>query len=445
MAMRITLIFLIFFSLECFGQTITTFAGNGIAGHNGDGGQATAASIYYGGGSFDKSGNYFFSEGIFGQRIRKVSTTGIVTTIVGTGTGGYSGDGGSALTAKLNYPVSVAIDTSGNLFIADAGNQRIRRVDAITGIITTVAGTGVCGYSGDNGLASVGTLCGLHGICFDSKNNLYITEAGNHVVRKIDNLGIITTVAGNGLAGNSGDGGQATSAKLNFPISVTCDKDDNVFVADKQSQTIRKIVVSTGIITTVAGNGNPTYNGDGIHATSAHINPWAVLVDNYDNLFIADFYNQRIRKVNSLGIIQTIAGTGTAGYSGDGGDAILAQIYNPEALALDTCNNLFVADNQNNRVRKIALNPTCAPINVKTIRNIKVNVNIYPSPANNEITITTTEKIKTITIANMLGQSLDRFTFTENKKEVQLDIRHLPAGVYVVRVNNIYFQKFVKE
>jgi sugar lactone lactonase YvrE len=224
------------------------------------------------------------------------ASTGIITTVAGNGIPGYSGDGGPATSASLSGPSGVVVDATGNLLIADSSNYRIRRVDASTGIITTVAGNGIRGFSGDGGPATSASLSPI-GVAVDATGNLFIADTGNHRIRRVDeSTGIITTVAGNGIRGFSGDGGPATSASLNYPTGVAVDGSGNLFIADAANNRIRWVDASTGIITTVAGNGMPDYSGDGGPATSASLNgPSGVVVDAAGNLFIADNDNKRIR------------------------------------------------------------------------------------------------------------------------------------------------------
>jgi PKD repeat protein len=329
-------------------DTITTLAGTGTAGFAGDGGQATSAQLNLPTGvAVDGQGNLYIADYV-NHRIRKVSS-GIITTVAGTGTAGYSGDGGQATSAQLDYPFGVAVDAQGNLYIADQVNQRIRKVSG--GIITTVAGTGTAGYSGDGGQATSAQLNNPIGVAVDGQGNLYIADYMNHRIRKVSS-GIITTVAGTGTAGYSGDGGQATSAQLDGPVGVGVDAQGSVYIADQGNQRIRKL--SGGIITTVAGTGTAGFLGDGGQATSAQLNsPFGVAVDGQGNLYIADASNHRVRKVSG-GIITTVAGTGTSGYSGDGGQATSAQISEPVGVAVDGQGNLYIADYDNQRIRKVS-------------------------------------------------------------------------------------------
>jgi hypothetical protein len=243
------------------------------------------------------------------------------------------------------------VDGTGNLFITDAGNYRIRKVSP-SGIITTVAGNGTHGFSGDGGPATSAQLSGPLGMAVDGTSNLFIADAGNYRIRKVSPSGIITTVAGNGNYGDSGDGGPATSAQLSDPYSVAVDGAGNVFIADTDSSRIRRVSPS-GIITTVAGNGSYGYSGDGGPATSAQLDsPRGVTVDGVSNLFIADTYNSRIRKVSPSGIITTVAGNGIYGVSGDGGLATSAQLSYPSSVAVDGVGNLFIADG--GAIRKVS-------------------------------------------------------------------------------------------
>jgi len=250
-----------------------------------------------------------------------------ITTVAGNGMQSYSGDGGPAVQAGINTAVYVAADLYGNIFIADQNNNRIRKVNP-SGIVTTIAGNGSLGFSGDGGPASQAVINYPTGVCTDAAGDLYFNDLGNFRVRKIDTSGIITTVAGNGVRGSTGDGGPATQASMFIPIRCAVDSVNNLYIADQGGQKIRK-VTPAGIISTVAGTGNGqgvgtqgSFSGDGGLATSADLNnPTAVAVDSAGNVYFSDQFNQRIRKVDTHGIITTIAGTGAAGYNGDGGQA----------------------------------------------------------------------------------------------------------------------------
>ena len=332
-------------------RIITTAAGNGSFGFSGDGGAATNAEFSSPDGvTVDNIGNLFIADSQ-NERIREIDTNGIITTMAGNGSYGYSEDGIPATNATVYFPTSVALDSAGNLFIVCEGSDRICKVGT-NGIITKVAGGGYS-YPGDGGPANNAELSIPYGVAVDSANNLFIAEYGSQRIQKVDTNGIITTVAGNGSFGFFGDGGAATDAELSFPRSVAVDSAGNLFIADSQNCCIRK-VDTNGIITTVAGNGSLGFFGDGGAATNANLSkPYGVSADGAGNLFIADYNNQRIREINTNGIITTVAGNGTVGFSGDGGAAIDAALDWPTGVALDNAGNLFIADQGSQHIRKV--------------------------------------------------------------------------------------------
>ena len=339
---------------------ITTVAGENGYGYSGDGGAAANAQLYYPyGAAFDANGNLYIAD-MDNGRIREVTTSGIITTVAGNGNETFAGDGGAATSAGLHYPAGVALDAAGNLYIADQSNNRIRQV-ATNGIITTVAGNGGSSYSGDRGPATNATLSGPTSVAVDTLGNLYIADKSNDRVRQVAANGIITTVAGNGGAGYAGDGGAATSAELYYPNGVAVDGAGNLYIADTYNFRIRK-VNPNGIITTVAGNGGFGYAGDGGAATNASLNwPNGVALDAFGNLYIADSGDSRIRMVNTNGIINTVVGKNASGYAGDGGAATNAELDYPTGVVLDAAGNLYIADRNNDRIRKVwlyASNPT---------------------------------------------------------------------------------------
>jgi len=333
-------------------KIISTIAGNGTSGYAGDGGIATSAEINspYGV-AVDGSRNIYIAD-TGNDVIRKVDSTGKITTIAGTGVQGYNGDGGQATSATLYSPTRAVADQAGNIYIADFYNNRIRKVDT-SGIITTVAGIGTAGYSGDGGPATAAELYWPYAVAVDNLSNIYIADSVNNRIRKVDASGTINTIAGTGFPGVLGDGGPATAAQVNEPEDVAVDNTGNVYIADYGNSKIRKINTS-GVISTIAGTGSPGYGGDNGPAISAILNlPTGVAADNAGNVYIADYQNNRIRKVDTSGTIATIAGTGTAGYSGDGGPPTSAAINWPEEVAIDTTGNVYIADYNNMRIREI--------------------------------------------------------------------------------------------
>jgi sugar lactone lactonase YvrE len=320
----------------------------------GYGGPATATVLSLPHGvAVDTSGNLYVAD-TWGERVGKIgagSTT--ISLVAGNSNQAFSGDGGPATSAAFFYPTDVAVDSSGSVYIADSRNNRIRKVVAGSGIILTVAG----GYIGDGGLAADATLLGLQGIVADAVGNLYMADGTDNRIRRVDAAaGTISTVAGNGKKGFSGDGDAATVAALNLPEGVAVDAAGNLYIADSNNERIRKVSAATGVISTVAGNGAIGFSGDGGPATAATFyDPSGVTVDSSGNLYIADIGNNRIRKVAAgTGIISTVAGIGTQAFAGDGGAATAAALDSPAAVAIDGSGNLYVADLQNSRIRKIA-------------------------------------------------------------------------------------------
>ncbi|MEP7364398.1 MAG: hypothetical protein ABI972_14180 [Acidobacteriota bacterium] len=346
-------------SLPLFAQgTISTYAGNGDFIYSGDGGQATAASIQSPNGvAVDAAGNVYISD--FGnKRIRKVAPDGVITTYAGNGTIGFSGDGGPAVNAQLFVITStnqgLAVDAAGNLYIADPDNSRIRKVTP-GGTISTYAGMGPSLFGGDGGPATSAGLSLPGSVALDGAGNLYIADQRNSRIRKVTPGGIISTVAGDGSLQYSGDGGPATSAGVPLPVSVASDAAGNFYFTDLSSQRIRKVDTS-GIVTTFAGNGTAGFGGDGGPAAAAMIfNPKGMSLDAAGNLYFADSANNRIRKVDTNGVITTVAGNGGGGFSGDGGPPTSAQISSPRDVKVDAQGNLYIADATNNRIRKVGV------------------------------------------------------------------------------------------
>ena len=283
-----------------------------------------------------------------------------IFTFAGTGEAGDGGDGGPAAKAQLSEPRGLAVDGSGNLYVADSGNHRIRRIDA-EGVITTIAGTGDRGFGGDGGPAAEAQFASPSGLATDELDNLYVADSGNHRIRRIDAEGVITTIAGTGDRGFSGDGGPATEAQFAAPSDLAVDGAGNLYVADFGNQLIRRIDAE-GVVTTIAGSG-PGFRvggplGDGGPATEAQfVAPSDLAVDGSGNVYVTDSRGIRIRRIDAEGVITTIVGSGPdssqGGYSGDGAPATEAQLSEPRGLAVDGSGNLYVADSGNQRIRVI--------------------------------------------------------------------------------------------
>jgi len=372
---------------------IQTVAGSSFIG---DGGPATAAQIgAIQGVAVDGKGNLYLSD-TDNNRVRKVDTTGTITTFAGNGTAGFSGDGGPATAAQLNLPYGLATDVAGNLYIADLGNNRVRKV-SLDGTIATFAGTGVEGYSGDGVQATATQLYVPRNLAFDAVQNLYIAEFGGHRVRRVTPAGVISTVAGNGVAGYSGDRGFATQAQLSYPAGLTVDRTGALYIADSSNNCVRKILPN-GVISTVlggtnatllatptsvavdasltvyaseystaivrsytaaavwaylAGTGAPGFAGDGGAATKAWLMmaPHDLAIGPMGDIYIAD--GRRVRRVDTAGVISTVAGNGFLSTLGDGAGATSAILYHPSAVALDASGNLYIADTGTERLRMV--------------------------------------------------------------------------------------------
>lgn len=337
------------------GRSTASLAGTGTAGYSGDGSAATGAALASPSAvAYDVNGNLYLADSANHVIREVVKSSGNIITVAGTGTVGFSGDGGAATSAQLDTPTGIAVDATGNLYIADSHNQRIREVSG--GTITTIAGTGVPGFAGDGGAATSAQLDLPKGIAVDGSGHIYIADSGNNRIRKISGT-TISTIAGTGEQGYSGDGSVATAATLDSPTSVAADASGTVYVADRHNQRVR-VISSAGIISTIAGSGLPTFaggfSGDGASASSAALShPSGVSVDAAGNIYIADTNNQRIRTITS-GVITTAAGSGDQGFSGDGGTLTAALLNTPKAAAVDATGALAIADTGNQRIRGAA-------------------------------------------------------------------------------------------
>ncbi|WP_435285818.1 RICIN domain-containing protein [Streptomyces bacillaris] len=336
---------------EDFAAPISTVAGNGTAG---DGAPAVSAQVGRPVGiAMDRTGTLYVAD-YAGHRVRRITTDGKISTVAGTGSGTHGGDGGPATSAHLKNPCGVAVDSTGNLYIADSENYRVRKVTP-DGKISTIVGSSTSTTSGDGGLATSARLYRPTGVAVDSEGVLYIADYGGHRIRRITTDGKISTVAGTGSANFGGDGGPATSAQLRNPYGVTVDDEGNLYIADRGNHRIRKVAAADGKISTIAGTGSASFGGDGGPATSAQLNnPFATVLDSTGALYISDYGNHAVRKITPDGEISTVAGTGTGGMEGDNGPATEAQLKNPAGVAVDCVDTLYIADHNNNRVRKAA-------------------------------------------------------------------------------------------
>ena len=352
--MKFIFIFIIFPCLS-YSQIITTIAGNGNAFYSGDNGLAISAGVYFPVSvCTDSIGNLFIVEQL-DYRIRRVDvSTGVISTFVGNGIAGYNGDNIISTNAQLNYPIGIITDTIGNFYIADGNNNRIRKVNT-NGLITTIAGNGVPTYSGDSTLATLSSIYSPTGITIDRFGNIAFSDNHNNRIRKISSIGIISTIAGNGIQGYYGDNGLANNAQINSPIGISVDTLGNFYFIDYNNSRLRKISMNNNFISTICGTGVNGYNSDGILSNIAQINqPRGVFVDKNNDILIADAYNNRIRKINVIsGIISTVAGTGIAGFSGDGYSPTIAKLNGPSYVYADRHNDYYITDGANHRVRKI--------------------------------------------------------------------------------------------
>ena len=339
-------------AVKAAGGVIDTLAGDGNEGFTGDGGPATEASLGNNpwSAAVDAASNVYVVD-TGNHRIRKIDRRGLIQTVAGNGIAGFSGDGGAATAASLNGPFAVAVDSTGNIYIADTGNNRVRKVDT-KGIISTIAGNDTFGFDGDGGPATSATLYGPQSVALDVLGRLYIADWGNNRVRLVSASGLISTVAGDGASWYNGDGQPAVSASLSVR-AVAVDSAGNLYIADEQNNRIRK-VDEEGLIRTVAGNGRSGFSGDGGPATEASLySPYSVAISKSGDIFIADFNNDRIRMVNSAGVIDTVVGNGTVGFSGDGNAATAAEVSSLTGVAVDAAENIYIPDGTH-RIRVVS-------------------------------------------------------------------------------------------
>jgi hypothetical protein len=430
------LIILLSVSSTAYAQRISTFAGTGtVGGYSGDSGPASSAKLsLVQGVVIDVHGNMYISVDGAYPNIRKVDTTGIITTIAGNPSiaAGYSGDGGPGTAAKLDDPKGITLDKKGNVYFFDGNNKRVRKVDT-AGIITTYAGNGAATPSGDGGPATAAGIGAGTGLCIDTAGNIYI-GAGNFI-RKVDTAGIITTIAGTGVGGYSGDGGMADTAQIGTTNGqIAFDKYGNLYIA---SNRIRKINTS-GIITTIAGNGTTMHSGDGGPATAAGMNSVGVFPDSNGNVYISSNDPAHcIRKMNPAGIITTIAGNGiNSGFSGDGGPGTAAKMFRPRILYMGKNNCLYIAEYGNYCVRRLDLNDSVF-VSVPGVAQNEDAVKVYPNPAGDgvlhvRISSAADEEVQ-VALIDVTGKTIHQLTTTTNK-ETTIPL-HVPPGLYVLHIS----------
>ncbi len=419
-------------------QVILTAAGNGIQGYDGVGVPATDAKLYSPCGvALDAAGNLYICD-LGSSTVRKVSPAygGNITTVVGIGSYGYSGDGSYANAARLNGVNDLAIDKAGNLYLADALNNRIRKVTT-DGIINTIAGTGTAGYNGDGIPATAAELNLPYGVTVDDTGNVYIADSYNYRIRKIDTFGVISTVVGIGVSGYSEDGGMADTTKVHHPMTLTFDRLGNLYFID--STRVRKMDVS-GNVSTVAGVATFGYSGDGGAATAAELIPAAIALDTSGSLYIADVSNHRIRKVSNtegVSIIKTIVGTGVGGYSGDGGNPIFAKIHAPSGVVVNPAGDIYIGDLANNRVRVVSSYLSASD----NLGGEMEGMTVFPNPSSHQCTITVSVPDAPdieLTITDISGREVYRHSVATKKPVVV--VTDWSPGVYIVSASAGQYQ-----
>ncbi len=451
--MKLLLLFFLLTAKQLSAQLICTYAGVGTMGYSGDGGPASVAELSKPIGLYiDENDNLF----VCGHSvIRKVNlNTGIITSIAGASTSSL-GDGGPATAALVNDPRSICADRAGNLYIADYWACTIRRIDKSTQIINSCVGVlSNPGYSGDGGPAISAKINSVFAICIDTVSNfLYLTDTYNFRIRKVNlTTGNISTIAGTGTTGYSGDGGLATSAQISRAIGICLDKYGNVYLGDWDNSRVRKIDITTNVISTFIGNGISGYDGDGGPALAARISqPSGMCFDSCGNFYFSDGGigggNYRIRKVDAeTRVISTIAGNGTQGYSGDGGLATTAQFSRTNGICLDKKGNLYVADIDNHRVRKIkSEEASCYSISSINDFALSDQLLIYPNPVGESFIINANYEIQKVEVINSIGQVVKLLKLQLISKEQEVNTSSLSPGLYIVRVNDTWMGKFLKE
>lgn len=419
---------------------ISTWAGTGEAGYSGDNDLASNAKI----GepkdlAFDAAGNMYILD-IANSVIRKVNaTTNIITTVAGTGTAGYNGDNIAATAAQLNMPSYLCVDAAGNIYFTDQGNARVRKVSA-SGIITTIAGNGDATNYGDGGAATAAGFAGPQGICVDAAGTVYVSSISNSTIRKISaTTGFITTIAGTGTAGFGGDGGLATAAALSSPSAICLDHSGNLLIADEYNGVLRKLNLTTNIISTFAGTpGMLTYFGENCDPMIAGLGEVdGLCVDDNDDVYDCDFSCSCRKLTKSTNTLSIVAGDSViTGYNGDGIAANTAWLNMPFGVRVDHAGNIFIADRGNHRIRR-ATQPGFVVTGVNNNYNTTANEPVlYPNPTTGNITVSVSDEMKyaQATIINVSGAVV--YSATLKDKNTNIDLTAQPAGIYFLSVKS---------
>lgn len=450
--LRPLFLFLLFITSIAKAQIITTIAGNGIKGYNGDARLAVTAELSGPSGVFtDEEGNIYFTD-MSNNRLRSINTAGFISTFAGNGIPGYNGDNIEADAATLNRPNGICMDNEGNVFIADWYNNRVRKIDHITGKITTVAGNGMYGYNGEEILATSAKLAAPSDVVVDDDGNIFIADHDNNRIRKITKAtGKITTYAGTGTASYSGDGGPAKSASVYQPTGLSMDDQGSLIIVDHGNAVIRK-VDAAGIITTIAGNNITGFGGDGLSALEASFDhPTGACYDAEGNLYIADQGNNRVRKVDAgTGIISTFAGNGVDGFNGDGGAPTDAELSSPWDIAFDTSGVMYITDLKNDRIRMITPAEVEEPEEqeleeVQVVKDPLVldiydlnsdQVSIYPNPASDKFSLSLSDMQDLsnykLAVYNSNGNIMALQSIDISR--IDVDISFWAAGSYIVAI-----------
>lgn len=419
------------FNADAQYRKIITIAGTGgTGGYGGDGFTATAGTFNGPHNvAVDNTGNVFIVD-YFNFRVRKIKkTTNTIVTFAGNGISGNSGDGTAATNGEIN-PQGVTTDFRGNVYIADNVHNVIRKVNNLN-IISTYAGTGVQGYFGDNGSALSAEFNAPFGLACDRRGNLYVADAGNHVVRMIDTFGVITTIAGDGNAGYSGDGFGALTARLDSPYAVAVAPSGAVIIADHNNNVVR-VVDASGIINTLAGNGVYAYSGDGGLAINASFKyPTGVAVDTAGNVYISDSYNNVIREVDATGVINTVVGNGWPGFGGDLGGPLGANLFHPYGVAVDTFGSIYIADANNQRVRKVYT--TTVGVGNDPLEE---EPEVFPNPFYDNISVSDLHKGDKVCMYDMTGRAVSETWTVANDGDQYFHIGEVATGVYLLRISD---------